>query len=279
MWLARLDEYQYAVGRDYDLFLFGGNRRVLVLTQSFLGVLFDFQQGGAQRRGLCGDFEKIGNMGSAAVWGEGAEYRVRLALYSDAVWHPEHIVHLIHFVALVFVHAMNVGVHCERYRVVTENCQQRFVVHATLQRTSVESVAQGVECKMPGVGILQQTVVVILEGYLFKVVAAFIGDNESLVGVLIPCPPFVLRLLMFPAGKLVCHCADQWNRSARVFHFGCAEYDPGFALIVVCFILGKAVDGAPDMKLRSAEINIFPLHANNSPIRSPVHKSSRINTP
>ena len=49
---ARLDEYQHAVGRHYDLFLLGGNRRVLVLVQGFLDLLFDFQQGGVQRGGL-----------------------------------------------------------------------------------------------------------------------------------------------------------------------------------------------------------------------------------
>ena len=52
-----------------------------------------------------------------------------------------------------------------------------------------------------------------------------VGDDESLVGVLIPCPNLVLRLLLFPTGKLVCHCAGQRNRAAGVFRFGCTEYD------------------------------------------------------
>ena len=45
MWSACLDEYQHAVGRHYDLFLLGRNGRVLVLTQGFLDLLLDFQQG------------------------------------------------------------------------------------------------------------------------------------------------------------------------------------------------------------------------------------------
>jgi len=43
---ARFDEYQHAVVWHDDLFLFGGNGRVLVLTQGFLDLLLDFQQGG-----------------------------------------------------------------------------------------------------------------------------------------------------------------------------------------------------------------------------------------
>ena len=66
---ARLDEYQHAVLRYDDLFLFGGNGRVLVLTQGFLDLLFDFEQGSVQRGGLGSDFWKVGNMGSAAVRG------------------------------------------------------------------------------------------------------------------------------------------------------------------------------------------------------------------
>ena len=67
MWSACLDEYQHAVGWRYDLVLFGRNRRVLILTQGFLDFLFDLEQGGVQRRGLCGDFGEVGNMGGAAV--------------------------------------------------------------------------------------------------------------------------------------------------------------------------------------------------------------------
>ena len=69
MWSAGLDEYQHAVGRHYNLILLGGNRRILVLAQGFLDLLFDFQQGGVQRGGLGGDFWKVGNMGSVAVRG------------------------------------------------------------------------------------------------------------------------------------------------------------------------------------------------------------------
>ena len=118
---------------------------------------------------------------------------------------------------------------------------------------------QGVEGKVPDVSILQQAVVVILESFLLKVVSKLVGDDEAIVGVLIPCPNLILRLLLFPAGKLVCHCAGQRNRAAGVFRFGCAEYDLGFVFAVVGFVLGKAVDGAAYMKLCSAEINIFPL--------------------
>ena len=47
---------------------------------------------------------------------------------------------------------------------------------------------QGVEGKVPDVGILQQAVVVILEGFLLKVVSKLVGDDKAIVGVLIPCP-------------------------------------------------------------------------------------------
>ena len=118
---------------------------------------------------------------------------------------------------------------------------------------------QGVEGKAPDVGILQQAVIVILEGFLLKVMTEFVGDDEAIVGVLIPCPNLILRLLLFPAGKLVCHCAGQRNRAAGVFRFGCTEYDFGLVLAVVGFVLGKAVDCTPNMKLGGAEINVFPL--------------------
>mgnify|MGYP000146345381 CR=1 FL=1 len=42
--------------------------------------------------------------------------------------------------------------------------------------------------KSPDVGILQQAVVVILEGFLLKVVSKLVGDDEAIVGVLIPLP-------------------------------------------------------------------------------------------
>ena len=45
MWSARLDEYQHAVLRYDNLFLFCGKGRVLVLAQGFLDLLLDFQQG------------------------------------------------------------------------------------------------------------------------------------------------------------------------------------------------------------------------------------------
>ena len=103
-------------------------------------------------------------------------------------------------------------------------------------------MAQGVEGKVPDVGILQQAVVVILESFLLEVVTKFVGNDEAIVCVLIPCPNLVLRLLLFPTGKLVCYCAGQRNRAARVFRFGCAEYDFSFVLSVMGFVLGKTVD-------------------------------------
>ena len=118
---ARFDEYQHAVVWHDDLFLFGRNGRVLVLAQGFLDLLFDLQQGSVQRGGLGSDFGEVGNMGSAAVCRECAKHRIRLVFNRDTVLHPEHIVHLVHLAPLVFVHAVNVGVHCERYRVVTED--------------------------------------------------------------------------------------------------------------------------------------------------------------
>ena len=121
------------------------------------------------------------------------------------------------------------------------------------------------EGKVPDVGILQQAVIVILEGFLLKVVSKLVGDDEAIIGVLIPCPQFVLCLLLFPAGKLVCHCAGQRDGTAGVFRFGCAKYDFGFVLTVVGFVLGKAVDGTPDVKLGGTEINIFPFQRQQFP--------------
>ena len=74
---ACLDEYQHAVLRYANLFLFCRNGRVLVLAQGFFDLLLDFEQGSFQRGGLCGNFGEVRNMGGAAVRGQGAEYRVR----------------------------------------------------------------------------------------------------------------------------------------------------------------------------------------------------------
>ena len=124
---------------------------------------------------------------------------------------------------------------------------------------------QGVKGKVFDVGILQQAVIVILEGFLLKVVSKLVGDDEAIVGVLIPCPLLVLRLLLFPAGKLVCHCAGQRNRAAGVFRFGCAEYDFGFVFAIVGFVLGKAINRAPDMKLRGGKVDVLPLQRQQFP--------------
>ena len=77
---ACLDEYQHAVLRYNNLFLFCGNGWVLVLAQGFLDLLFDLQQGGVQRGGLCGDFGEVRNMGGAAVSRECTKHRIRLGL-------------------------------------------------------------------------------------------------------------------------------------------------------------------------------------------------------
>ena len=121
------------------------------------------------------------------------------------------------------------------------------------------------EGKVPDVSIFQQTVIVILEGFLLEVVSKLVGDDEAVVGVLIPCPNLILRLLLFPAGKLVCHCAGQRNRAAGVFRFGCTEYDLGFVFAVVGFVLGKTVDGAPNMKLRGRKVDVLPLQRQQLP--------------
>ena len=42
---ACLDEYQHAVVWHDDLFLFGGNGRILILAQGFFDLLFDLQKG------------------------------------------------------------------------------------------------------------------------------------------------------------------------------------------------------------------------------------------
>ena len=69
MWSACLDQYQYAVGWHYDLFLLGRNRWILVLAQGFLDLLLNFEQGCFQCGCLGSDFWKVGNMGGAAVRG------------------------------------------------------------------------------------------------------------------------------------------------------------------------------------------------------------------
>ena len=77
---ARFDEYQHAVVWHDDLFLFGGNGRVLVLAQGFLDLLLDFEQGSIQCRGLHFNFWEVGNMGGAAICRECAKHRIRLGL-------------------------------------------------------------------------------------------------------------------------------------------------------------------------------------------------------
>ena len=124
---------------------------------------------------------------------------------------------------------------------------------------------QGVEGKVPDVSILQQAVVVILESFLLKVVSKLVGDDEAVIGVLIPCPLLVLRLLLFPAGEFVHHCAGQRNRAAGVFCLGGAKYNFGFVLAVVGFVLGKAVDGTVYMKLRGGKVDVLPLQRQQFP--------------
>ena len=120
-------------------------------------------------------------------------------------------------------------------------------------------VAQGVEGKVSDVGVFQHTVIVVLEGLLLNVVAELVGNDEAIVGVLIPCPNLVLLLLFLPASEFVNHCSGQWDGTAGAFCLGGAKYNFGFVFAVVGFILGKAVNRAPDMKLRGRKVNIFPL--------------------
>ena len=91
------------------------------MAQGFLDLLLDYEQGSFQRGCLGSDFWKVRNMGGAAVCRECTKHRIRPVLYGNTVLHPEHIIHLVHLAPLVFVHTVNVGVHCERYRVVTED--------------------------------------------------------------------------------------------------------------------------------------------------------------
>ena len=164
--------------------------------QGFLDLLLDFQQGGIQRSCLGSDFWEVGNMGCAAVCRECTKHRVRLVLNGDTVLHPEHIVHFVHFAPLVFVHAVDISIHCERYRVVTEDGRQRFVIHAAFQCAGGERVAQGVEGKVPDVSIFQQAVVVILESFLLEVVTKFVGHYKAVVKVLLPCPLLINQSFM-----------------------------------------------------------------------------------
>jgi len=120
-------------------------------------------------------------------------------------------------------------------------------------------VAQGVEGKVSDVDISQQEVVVILESFLLKVVAELVGHYKAVVKVLVPCPLLILCLQILPAGKFVNHCAGQRNDTAGILGLGCTKYNLGFALACMGLIFGKAVDGAPDMKLRRREINVLPL--------------------
>ena len=90
---ACLDEYQHAVVWYDDLFLFGRKGRVLVLAQGFLDLLLDFEQGGFQRGGLCGNFGEVGNMGGAAVRG----YKFQLSPFSDVL--HRHFYYLAPFIS------------------------------------------------------------------------------------------------------------------------------------------------------------------------------------
>jgi hypothetical protein len=58
--LLCFDEYQHAVLRYDNLFLFCGNGRVLVLAQGFLDLLLDLQQGGIYLVFICVGFTCTG---------------------------------------------------------------------------------------------------------------------------------------------------------------------------------------------------------------------------
>ncbi len=93
--LPCFDEYQHAVVWHDDLFLFGRNGWVLVVAQGFLDLLLDFEQGGVQRGGLCGNFGEVGNMGGAAVRDTNSNY-LRFPTFFTGIFLPCPI-HLIFF--------------------------------------------------------------------------------------------------------------------------------------------------------------------------------------
>ena len=165
----------------------------------------------------------------------------------------------------VFVHTVDIGVHCEGYRVVTEDGRQCFVVHAALQRTSGKGMPQGVEGKVPDVGIFQQAVIVILESFLLKVVSKLVGDNEAIVGVLIPVRILSCSCCFFQrvSSSTIVRVSGIVRR--EFFVFGCTEYDFGFVFAVVGFVLGKAVDGTPDVKLGGGKVDVLPLQRQQLP--------------
>ena len=68
---------------------------------------------------------------------------------------------------------------------------------------------QGVEGKVPDVGILQQAVVIILEGFLLKVVSKLVGDDEAIIGVLktrLPKTVAIMARIQVHTSPGVNHC-------------------------------------------------------------------------
>ena len=98
-------------------------------------------------------FGEVWREGAASLGGHCEEDRVGLLFYGDFQVHAEQIVHFVHFLAFVFVHTVDVGVHCEGYGIVPQNRRKCFVVHATLQRSRCECVSQGMEGEVPDAGV------------------------------------------------------------------------------------------------------------------------------
>ena len=68
-------------------------------------------------------------------------------------------------------------------------------------------MAQGVEGKVPDVGILQQSVVVILEGFLLKVASKLVGHYKAVVKVFVPCPLLTQYIASFMLNYIRGHLA------------------------------------------------------------------------
>ena len=65
---------------------------------------------------------------------------------------------------------------------------------------------QGVEGKVPDVGILQQAVIVILESFLLKVVSKLVGDDEAIVGVRSLFRRCTAKRIVYTKDACLCRC-------------------------------------------------------------------------
>ena len=108
-----LQENQHAVLRHHDVFLPGGDRRVFELAQRLLDLLFRFHQGCFHCAGLNLYFREVRRKGFASLFCDGEQHRVRLLLYRDLQAYPEQVIHFIHLVSLVLIHAVHISIHRE----------------------------------------------------------------------------------------------------------------------------------------------------------------------